>query len=201
MAGFDQHIDVPELERLIKACIDQQPLAQRRMYECYYAFVKGICLRYTSKVEDCEEVMDDAFLKMFRNLDKYNAERPFKAWLRTIVVNTAIDYYRQSLRSIMSNSIDDHPNLSIAEQTLADLSTDDIMKAVQKLSPGYRTVFMMYVVDGYNHKEIAEMLNITEGTSKSNLSKARMKMQELLLSMYKNELSPHLMKYTLPSNL
>lgn len=145
--------------------------------------------------------MDDAFLKMFRNLDKYNAERPFKAWLRTIVVNTAIDYYRQSLRSIMSNSIDDHPNLSIAEQTLADLSTDDIMKAVQKLSPGYRTVFMMYVVDGYNHKEIAEMLNITEGTSKSNLSKARMKMQELLLSMYKNELSPHLMKYTLPSNL
>lgn len=201
MAGIDQNTGIPGLEELIKACIDQQPLAQRKMYECHYTFVKGICMRYTSRQEDCEEVMDDAFLKMFRNLDKYNAERPFKAWLRTIVVNTAIDFYRQSLRSISSGTIDEVPQLAIDEQTLSDLSTEDIMKAVQKLSPAYRTVFMMYVVDGYNHKEIAEMLQITEGTSKSNLSKARLKLQELLLSMYRNELSPHLFKYTLPSNL
>ena len=201
MAGSDTYVNAPELEGLVLDCIKQNPIAQRKLYQQYHGFVKGICMRYTNKLEDCEEVLDDSFLKMFKNLERYNFEKPFKAWLRTIVVNTAIDYYRQSLRTPDSNTLEDYHHVSIDDHTLSQLSVEEILQVVQKLTPAYRTVFMMYVIDGYSHKEIAEALNITEGTSKSNLSKARLKLQELLQWMYGNDLQHDLMKYTLPSNL
>lgn len=201
LAGSETYVNAPELEVLIRDCISQHPVAQKKLYLHVYGFVKSICLRYTNKIEDCEEVMDDSFLKMFRNLDKYNFEKPFIAWLRTIVVNTAIDYYRHAVRTPASDGLEDYHHVSMDDHTISNLSVEEILKAVHQLSPAYRTVFMMYVIDGYSHKEIAESLSITEGTSKSNLSKARCKLQELLQWMYGQEEHSELMKYTLPSNL
>jgi len=201
LASEQIHINPPELTEMIKACKAQHPLGQRKLYEHFYAYVKTICLRYASKMEDCEEIMDDSFIKVFRGIDKYDFERPFKYWLRTIVVNTAIDFYRQSMRVIKSNTIDDYYNLSVDDQTLSRMSCDEILKIVQKLSPAYRNVFMMFVMDGYSHKEIGELLKITEGTSKSNLAKARMKLQEMILKEYSDEPGLTLYNISLPSNI
>lgn len=191
----------PEFADLITACVQQHPIAQRSLYEKYYAYVKVICLRYTSRLEDCEEVMDDAFIKVFRHIEKYDINKSFKAWLRTIVVNTAIDYYRQTIRLAGSDNLEDHDHISIDDHTISGLSAEEILKAVQKLSPGYRAVFVMFVVDGFNHKEIAATLNITEGTSKSNLAKARLKLQEILRGMYGNEYHPEFYKYNVSNGI
>ncbi len=201
MTSEDKYINSPEFEALIKDCIALQPKAQRKFYECFYAFVKSICMRYTSKLEDCEEVLDDSFMKVYRNLEKYDFDKPFKAWLRTIVVNTAIDFYRLSSKQLQMQSVEDHVFIHVESHALHDLGTEDILKAIQKLSPAYRTVFMLYAVDGYNHKEIGNLLGITEGTSKSNLAKARMKLQDLLISMYGKESLAPFLKYSVPSNL
>lgn len=201
MASEEIHINPPELTEIIRACKAQHPLGQRKLYEHFYSYVKSICLRYASRQEDCEEIMDDSFIKVFKGIEKYDFERPFKYWLRTIVVNTAIDFYRQSMRMIKSNTIEDYNHLSIDDHTLSRLSCDEILKVVQKLSPAYRNVFMMFVMDGYSHKEIGTMLNITEGTSKSNLAKARMKLQDMLLKEYPGEAGVSLLKLSLPSNI
>lgn len=201
MANEELHINPPDLDEWIQLSIAQHPLGQRRLYEHFFPYVKSICLRYTSRLEDCEEVMDDSFIKMYKNLDKYDFSRPFKFWLRTVVVNTAIDFYRQSTRKIQSQTIDDYYDLSIEDHTISNMSVNEIMAVIQKLSPSYRSVFMMFVVDGYSHKEIGELLNITEGTSKSNLAKARMKLQDMLQKEYsKNSGIPEL-KLSLPSEI
>lgn len=145
--------------------------------------------------------MDDSFIKVFKGIDKYDYERPFKYWLRTIVVNTAIDFYRQSMRMVKSNPIEDYSHLSMDDHTISRMSSEEILKVVQKLSPAYRSVFMMFVVDGYSHREIGAMLNITEGTSKSNLAKARLKLQEMLLKEYAGESGVAFLNLTLPSNI
>lgn len=186
---------------MISACKVQHPLGQRRLYEYYYSYVKSICLRYASRIEDCEEIMDDSFIKVFKGIDKYDFERPFKSWLRTIVVNTSIDFYRQSMRMLKSNPIEDYSHLSMDDHTLSRMSSEEILKVVQKLSPGYRNVFMMFVVDGYSHKEIGTLLNITEGTSKSNLSKARLKLQLMLSKEYAAETGVSMLNLSLPSNI
>ncbi len=201
MANEEIHINPPELTEIIKACKLQHPLGQRRLYEHFYSYVKSICLRYASRIEDCEEIMDDSFIKVFKGIDKYDYERPFKYWLRTIVVNTAIDFYRQSMRMVKSNPIEDYSHLSMDDHTISRMSSEEILKVVQKLSPAYRSVFMMFVVDGYSHREIGAMLNITEGTSKSNLAKARLKLQEMLLKEYAGESGVAFLNLTLPSNI
>ncbi len=179
----------------------QHPVGQRKLYEHFYAYVKSICLRYSSRLEDCEEIMDDSFIKVFKSLDKYDFQRPFKFWLRTIVVNTSIDFYRQSLKMIKSNTIEDHSDLSIDDHTISKLSSEEILKVVQKLSPAYRNVFMMFVMDGYSHKEIGVLLKITEGTSKSNLAKARMKLQKMLSKEYAGETGLSFVNLSLTSEL
>jgi RNA polymerase sigma-70 factor, ECF subfamily len=201
LANEEIHINPPELKEIIRACLAQHPLGQKKLYEHYYAYVKSICLRYSSKIEDCEEIMDDSFLKVFKSLDKYDFERPFKFWLRTIVINTAIDFYRQSMRLIKSQDIEDYSHLSIDDHTLCKLSSEEILKVVQKLSPAYRNVFMMFVMDGYSHKEIGDILKITEGTSKSNLSKARLKLQEMLLKEFSGDSRLAYLSLSLPSNI
>jgi RNA polymerase sigma-70 factor (ECF subfamily) len=201
LANEELHINPPELVEMIKACKAQHPLGQRKLFEHFYSYVKTICLRYSSRIEDCEEIMDDSFIKVFKGIDKYDFERPFKYWLRTIVVNTSIDFYRQSMRVVKSNPIEDYMNFGIDDHTISRMSCDEILKVVQKLSPAYRNVFMMFVMDGYSHKEIGTILKITEGTSKSNLAKARIKLQELLLKEFAGDPGLTFVNLSLPSNI
>jgi RNA polymerase sigma-70 factor, ECF subfamily len=175
------------LESVIAACIDHNSQAQRTLIKLFLGFAKSICSRYSSSEQELEEIINDGFLKVFTNLAKYDTTQPFKAWLRTIMVNTAIDYYRSNKKYALQIAVDDIEATDFADDIISKLSVDEIMGLVQKLSPTYRMVFMLYVVEGYKHREIAERLGIQEGTSKSNLQDARIKLQEMIRIHY-----PHL---------
>ncbi len=146
----------------------------------YFGFVKSITLRYASNNMESEEIVNDTFLKIFNNLAKYDYSRAFQAWLRTIAVNTAIDYFRKNQKYVHQADIDDVEVADMSVDIISKISAEEILALVQKLPPSYRTVFTLYVVEGYNHREIADMLGIKEGTSKSNLQDARKKLQNMI---------------------
>lgn len=141
----------------------------------------GVCMRYANDYQSAEDILQEGFVKAFRNISKFRHEGSFEGWLRRIMVNTAIEIHR---RKNHMYSIVEVENVEIElheENAVSMLAVADIMTMVMKLSPGYRTVFNLYAIEGYSHKEIAEQLNISEGTSKSQLARARyilMKMVE-----------------------
>jgi len=175
------------LNSVIKACIDNSNQAQRTLIKLHLGFAKSICARYSSNEQEIEEMINDGFLKIFNYLPKYDSAQPFKSWIRTIMVNTAIDYYRSNKKYQLNVTINEIELTDFNNDVISQLSVEEIMGLVNKLSPMYRMVFMLYVVEGYKHKEIAERLGIQEGTSKSNLQDARIKLQEMIRIHY-----PHL---------
>ncbi len=141
-------------------------------------------MRYSGNKQEVEEMLNDGFLKVFNHLHKFDQTKPFKAWLRRIMINTAIDYYRKNQKSEHHVDIDDIDIISPDEDIISKISANEVLKLVQRLPPSYRMVFTLYVVDGYNHREIADMLGIKEGTSKSNLQDARKKLQMMIKTSY-----------------
>lgn len=168
---------------LVEACLRKDARAQRALIRQYYGYAKSICLRYSGDNESAEEILNDSFLKVFNNLGRYDNAHHFKTWLRSIIINTAIDYYRKSLREIPYSGYEIVDAVDLHEDAITKMSADEILSLVRKLSPAYRMVFTLYVIDGYSHKEIAEMLGIREGTSKSNLQDARKKLQSMILKI------------------
>lgn len=167
---------------LIKGCRDGNRSSQLRLYEHFYSYGMGICLRYCSSREEAIEVLNDGFLKAFTKIDQYQPAYPFKAWLRKILINSSIDYHRKyhKLPAAEEISFDAEARSATHNLALEHLAYDDLLKVMQQLSPVYRIVFNLYIVDGLTHKEIGAKLGISVGTSKSNLSKARRKIQALL---------------------
>jgi RNA polymerase sigma-70 factor (ECF subfamily) len=176
--------DESDLNSIIAACIKRDKIAERILIKMHYSFSKSICMRYSSNNEETEEMLNDGFLKMFNNLGRYDMTQPFKAWLRTIMVNTAIDYYRKNKKYENNVSIENMDFVSLDDDVISRISAKEILKLVQQLSPSYRMVFTLYVIEGYNHREIADMLGIKEGTSKSNLQDARKKLQQMIKENY-----------------
>jgi RNA polymerase sigma-70 factor (ECF subfamily) len=169
-----------QLAALIQACIKGDKNSQKALYKSFYGYAMGICLRYSMNREEATEVMNDGFLKVFTKLNKYDPSRSFKGWLRKIMINTALDNYRHNLKHYYQQDLETSPEVSDSGNVLADMAYQEIVTMVQKLSPAYRTVFNLYVMDGYTHEEIAQMLDISTGTSKSNLFKAREHLKVLL---------------------
>ncbi|GAB4052852.1 RNA polymerase sigma factor [Spirosoma litoris] len=169
------------LPDVIDGCRCQKSAAQKQLFEAYYSFGVNICLRYASSREEAEEMFDDGFLRVLNKISYYDPEQPFDAWFRTVMVRSAIDHYRQHKSPLIFTDIDEAYDIGETDKLLEKLAVDDILTIVQKLPPAYRTVFSLHVVDGYSHPEIAQMLGIHEGTSRSNLAKARQKLQELLI--------------------
>ncbi|PST85258.1 RNA polymerase subunit sigma-70 [Pedobacter yulinensis] len=139
-----------------------------------------ICLRYAQDRDEALEVMNDGFMRVFLNIDRYDATRDFKSWLSTIMINTSIDHYRSKIRKIEMEELQAKHEMEDAEGILSRINYDDLLKMVQQLSMAYRTVFNLFVIDGYSHEEIASMLSISIGTSKSNLFKAREQLKRML---------------------
>lgn len=166
------------LIKVIKGCSQKRSSAQKQLFEHYYTFAKRICIRYAGSATEVEEMINDGFLKIFSRIDLYDSAQSFEAWFRTVLVRTCIDYYRKNSPKVNFIDIEDAHFLSFNDNTIEQLSADEILELVQKLPPSYRMVFSLYVVEGYSHAEIAEMLKINEGTSRSNLVKARMRLQE-----------------------
>lgn len=163
------------------------------MYASFYGFAMSVCFKYTSNKEDAVETVNDGFLKIFKHIINYQSAfddlaSSFTGWLKKIMIHTAIDRYRKDKNLQLINELgDDSMEISHnGENAINKISHDEIMKAVHKLSPGYRVVFNLYVIDGLTHKEIGEYLNISEGTSKSNLSKARKILQNEIAQSYSN---------------
>ncbi|MNQ99385.1 ECF RNA polymerase sigma factor SigE [compost metagenome] len=140
----------------------------------------GICKRYAINDADAAEVLNTAFLKAFNHIEKYDTNKPFKAWMAKIMANTAIDHYRARLKFSVHDDINEYGHIGQGAAVYDQLAYDDLLSLIQTLSPAYRIVFNLYAIDGYSHEEIAETLNISIGTSKSNLARARQKLQEKL---------------------
>lgn len=154
----------------------------------------AICDRYANKQEDAVEILNDGFLKIFKEIHKYkpaytDVVSSFKGWLRKIMVYTAIDNFRKNHKHQMVTQLDNvvYQVATASEDAIEKLSYEEIIRAVQNLSPGYRTVFNLFVIEGLSHEEIANHLDVSIGTSKSNLSKARKQLQKILFKQ--NEIS------------
>lgn len=177
----DQNI----LNDIVKKCVKGDRKAQQELYKAFYGKMMGICYRYSKNSEDAKDILQDGFIKVYSNLKKYNFTGSLEGWIRRIIVNTAIDHYRKYKNVhfvdddkdfILENSKTESPD-SIYSQ----FGEEVIIEAIQALSPAYQTVFNLNVIDGFQHKEIAEKLDISEGTSKSNLAKAKKNLRKILL--------------------
>lgn len=178
--------DSQELQELIKLCRKNDRKAQERLFKISYPMALTVCRRYTRDPEEAQSVVNEGMLKVFRELDQYSSELSFGGWVRRIMVNTSIDHYRKIKRYLdRFQEIDtEDANSNFEDEGILDkISADEILALVQALSPAYQMVFSLYAVEGYTHREIAEKLGISEGTSKSNYAKARAKMQKALASL------------------
>lgn len=167
--------------RLIQGCLKQQRSAQKELYDVLSSKVFAICLRYADNYQTAEDLLQEGFIKIFKNIKMYRGDGSFEGWAKRIVVNTAIEHYRKQARMYPIVNLE-AVDYSLRVDYLGDtLELQDIQKLIQKLSPGYRTVFNLYVVEGYSHKEICELLDISEGTSKSQLARARYLLQKMII--------------------
>ena len=167
-------------ELFIEACVNQEKWAQKQLYETHYGNMMGVCLRYAGSKDEALDILHDGFIKVFRNIKDYKPGTSINAWIRRIMVNTSIDYYRKQSRRRTEDLDQAYGLYSGGANAIANCSAKDILDCIQKLSPAYRSVFNLYVIEGYAHKEIAKILRITESTSRSNLVKARIKLKQLL---------------------
>lgn len=176
--------DQVTIHEMIEGCARNDKRAQKRLYETFSDKLFGICLTYSHDRSEAEDTLHDGFMKIFANIKQYKGEGPFEGWMRRIIVNTALEKYRRTHKlQAITEQIRNTSAVSI-EHIIEDISATEIMEAVQALSPQYRIVFLLYAVEGYSHKEISSMLEISEGTSKSNLSRARAILQERLKHTY-----------------
>lgn len=177
--------------QLIEGCLGNDRASQKQLYDVMSPTMFAICLRYANSYQTAEDLLQEGFIKVFKYISKYRGEGSFEGWVKRIFVNTAIEHFRKQARM--------YPivNLEVVDHALKagdpgdSLELEDIQKLIQQLSPGYRTVFNLYVVEGYSHKEIAEMLDISEGTSKSQLARARYLLQKMILELETNTIEKH----------
>ncbi|HMR88425.1 MAG TPA: RNA polymerase sigma factor [Saprospiraceae bacterium] len=165
----------------IEACINNERWAQKKLYEDNYSTMMTLALRYANCNDDALDILHEGFIKVFKNMYKYHVGTSLQAWIKRIIINTAIDYYRKEVRR-KEEDLELAYNVSSNEpDAISNMSSEEILKALQQLSYSYRSVFNLYVIEGYSHKEIGEMMHITESTCRSNLVKARTKLKNILL--------------------
>ncbi len=163
-----------DTQKLVKECIREIPAAQRQLYEYFAESMLGICYRYTKSMDDAEDVLQDGFVKVFRNLHQYKYEGELGGWIRRIMVTTALNFLKKNARynhefafdnENLHPVINDNPEIKLTGKEIADL--------VRQLPVGYQTIFNLHAVEGYSHVEIGKMLGINEGTSRSQYARAR----------------------------
>ena len=189
-----QNIDDDQLKKLIDGCLRNNRKSQELIFRSFYGKMMSVCRRYTSDDDQAKDIVQDGFIKVFKNLERFNYKGSFEGWIRRIMVNTAIDFTRKLKSSHESPNeakpIEDYKDIAIEEdEELPEefqLNVSDIKTAMNELSTAYKNVFNLYVFENYSHQEIAEELDISVGTSKSNLAKARANMKKILLKELKS---------------
>jgi RNA polymerase sigma factor (sigma-70 family) len=169
------------IDIIIRGCRNGDRKAQESLYKSYYRAMITICLRYTKNDSDAVEVLNTAFLKVFKNIKRYDPQlaAPY-TWIRTIVINSCIDFNTQRNRAQSLQELAEDTDIHIPPEAISKIKTEELLRLVRSLPEATRTVFNLYSIEGYSHKEIAQLLGISTGTSKWHLAEARKKLQELL---------------------
>ncbi|MCW3125719.1 MAG: polymerase, sigma-24 subunit, subfamily [Bacteroidetes bacterium] len=178
-------------QELIAGCITGDRKFQELLYHTYSSKMFSVCLRYANEYSAAEDLLQEGFVKVFKNIEKFRSEGSFEGWIRRIFVNNSIEHFRKKANLYVVQETEALTYEYYDDNALQKLMKDDLMKLIQSLSSGYRTIFNLYVIEGYSHKEIGEMLGVTEGTSKSQLARARYLLQKKIA-----EQMPHI--YTAP---
>jgi RNA polymerase sigma factor (sigma-70 family) len=182
-----------KLKKIIEGCLRNDRRSQEELFKLFYGKMLPVCMRYMPDRDTAQEVLQEGFIKVFEKLGAFDFKGSFEGWIRRIIANTAIDAIRKSKKDpyLTDNDNDfklgaSDPMVERDEVEFTDLKAEIAMEAIQKLSPAYRTVFNLFVLEDYSHKEIAELLGISEGTSKSNLAKAKMNLQKIVSKKFMN---------------
>lgn len=170
-----------QIVSLIKDCINNNSLAQKKLFDILSPTMFALCLRYAKNTEEAEDVLQEGFVKLFKNLKQFEGKGSFEGWAKRIFIHVSIEHYRKNQKDNVLSDFERVPEMHIDSNTLSLLKAADLMSIIQKLPTGYRTVFNLFAVEGYSHEEIAETLNISINTSKSQLFKARQHLQEIVL--------------------
>ncbi len=181
-------------EKLIKGCVSQDERSFQLLFESYYGKMLRVCMQLANSREEAKDMVQEGFIRAFKNIHQYNFTGSFEGWLRQTVRNTAINFLKKDRLRNISDSIDNSyttmrrlETQTGSENILSNISADELINLVQHLPKTYRTVFSLFVFEEMQHKEIAAILNITESTSRSNLTKARVKLQQQIDKLYKPE--------------
>jgi RNA polymerase sigma-70 factor (ECF subfamily) len=167
---------------IIERCLSNDPRGQEAFYKAYSAKMFGLCLRYCHNYSEAQDILQEGFIKIFRSLGTLKNPEAVDSWVRTVIINTALNHYEKHIRQMEKEALlnDDMTDATIPADALSKLSHGELLRIIQGLPAGYRTIFNMHVIDGYEHKEIAEMLGISVGTSKSQLNRAKKSVQKIL---------------------
>jgi RNA polymerase sigma factor (sigma-70 family) len=167
---------------LINGCKKGDKKAQKTLYDKYAAKMLGVCIRYFRNIDEAEDALQEGFIKVFNNIDKFRNEGSFEGWIRRIIVNTSLNYYKSNLKHYFGVDYDEIQEVIEDDKLQYDnLSVEYLLKIIHNLPEGYRLVFNLYEIEGYSHKEIAEMLGVSINTSKSQLMKAKRSLQKVLV--------------------
>ena len=172
------------IEELIKRCKSGERKAQEALYKQFASKMLGVCMRYAKDKMEAEDMLQNGFIRVFQKIGDYRGDGSFEGWVRRIMVHSSIEYYRKHHKMMQLVEIEesgDEP--SVKPLAFANLNARDLIALIQQLSPGYKIVFNLYAIEGYSHKEIGEMVGITEGASKSQLSRARTILKEQIAKM------------------
>lgn len=186
--------DDPLVRQLIDGCLNKRLEDQYKLYKHFYSYCLSICLRYAGNRVEAADILNDGFMKALTHLKKFDGKKPFHLWLRRIMMNTAIDHYRSNLKHRNTYELEEAECVSVEGTVEQKINYEDLLKLVQQLPPSYRTVFNLFAIDGYSHEEIAAMLHISVGASKSNLFKARQKLQ-VAIKVFTQEGAPAAIKH------
>jgi len=170
---------LPEIKNIIIGCLKGNRRDQELLYRRYAAKLYAVCVQYSSNDEEARDILQEGFIKIFENLVHYKNEGSFEGWIRRIIVNTALEKYRSKHNLYRIDDIEQipEPDAEPDNEDYAGLEAADLLSIIRELPPKYRMVFNLFAIEGYSHREISEMINISEGTSKSNLSRARVILQ------------------------
>ena len=176
-------------QQIIEGCLKNNRNTQKMLYEMYSSKFLGMCMRYAKDKQEAEDILQDGFLKIFGRISQFSGTGSFEGWMKRIIINTAITNYRQNLKHYYKQSIDDTNESDFETNNIEqEYSLDELLKVVQELPPGYRMVFNMFAIEGFQHKEIAQMMSIDVTTSKSQYSRARKLLRTKLAELKKEKM-------------
>lgn len=177
-----------DIDSIIRGCIKKQPKSQELLYKQFFSYGMSIAMRYCYTTDEAQEILNDAYMKIFNNITNFNPKHSFKSWFRVILVNTAVDYYRKNAKLRLHSEIEHSERSEYCEETVDNLTIENMMDMLNELSEKQRLVFNLYEIEGYSHKEIAIMINISETSSRTILTRAKKLLRDLYYERFEEKI-------------